>query len=268
MKLLFATVWILIGSAITAGVYWLFLITPESTVWTLIASALLAFTALLLAGFTASGAIAIWSYGASAAGIRRAARAIPAAIPAALIVWGMGWLATFATNWVAMRSGPINAWFIAQFGWDDVSWLFTIVRFTILWLRWVLAAELALSLIAGVVLMGWPALAQAGWLKRALRPRTLAVVTLWAVVLIALPWAYVVPWRPRQLPASSIEFIFIVAKLSVSAIVLAIGAALIAKAASEPPAASVGEVAPARAETGGDPRVEGQLDHHGGGGMR
>lgn len=230
MRLALATLWILIGSALTAGVYWLFLITPESTVWTLIASALLAFAALLMAGFTASGAIAMWSYGASAAGIRRAARAIPASIPAAVIVWALGWLATFATNSIAMRSGVINAWFIAQFGWDDVSWLFTTIRFTILWFRWVLSAVLAFSLIAAVVSTGWPALGHAAWLRRAFRPRTLVAVTFWAIVLIALPWAYLVPWRPKQLPASSIEFAFIVAKLSISAIVLAIGAALIARA--------------------------------------
>lgn len=229
MRLALATAWILVGSAVTGGVYWLFLITPESTVWSLIASALLAFAALLLAGFTASGAIAMWSYGPSRAGVRRAVRAIPAAIPAALIVWVMGWLATHAQTWITMRSGPINAWFIAQLGWDDVSWLFTGISYTLLWLRWVLAAVLALSLIAGVVAIGWPALTQAAWLRRALRPRTLALGTLWAIVLIALPWTYLVPWRPKQLPASSLEFAFIVAKLSFVAIVVAIGAALIAR---------------------------------------
>lgn len=232
MRLALATLWILVGGAITAGVYWLFLITPESTVWTLIASAVLALAALLMAGFTAAGTIAIWSDGPSTAGVRRAARAIPAAIPAALIVWGLGWLATFANNWITLRSGPINAWFIAQFGWDDVSWLFTTIRYAILWVRWVLAAVLAFSLIAGVVSIGWPALRQTAWLRRALRPRTLAVVSFWAVVMIALPWAYLVPWRPKQLPASSMEFAFIVAKLSVSAIVLGIGAALIAREAT------------------------------------
>jgi len=235
MRFVLATLWILIGSAITAGVYWMFLITPESTVWTLLASALLALAALAMAGLTASGAIAMWWHGPSIAGLRRALRAIPAAIPAAVIVWIIGWLATHTQAWVAMRSGPINAWFIAQLGWDDVSWLFATIRYTILWFRWVLSAVLAVSLIAGVVSMGWSALGQFAWLRRALRPRTLAVVTFCSVVLIALPWTYLVPWRPTQLPASSIELAFTVAKLSISAIVLAIGAALIAYEASRPP---------------------------------
>ncbi len=115
-----------------------------------------------------------------------------------------------------------------------MSWLFTTVRYVAEWLRWVLAGLLALSLIAGFVAIGWSALGQASWLRRALRPRTLLVATCWFVALIALPWIYLVPWRPRQLPASSVEFAFIVAKLSLSAVLFAVGAALIAREASAP----------------------------------
>ena len=72
-----------------------------------------------------------------------------------------------------MRSGQISAWFIARFGWDDVSWLFTAIRYVAQWLRWVIAALLALSLMAGFVAIGWRALAQAAWIRRALRPRAI-----------------------------------------------------------------------------------------------
>jgi type II secretory pathway component PulL len=47
--------------------------TPESTVWALALSALLMLLAPLV-GLTANGAIALWTSGASAAGIRRALR--------------------------------------------------------------------------------------------------------------------------------------------------------------------------------------------------
>jgi hypothetical protein len=232
VRLALATLWILVGSVLTAGVYWTFLITPESTVWTLIASAVLAMAALLAGGFTASGAIAMWSYGPSPAGIRRALHAIAGAIPAAVIVFIVWWLTSRAEAWLAMRNGQINAWFIATLGWSDASWLFRAIHYTALWFRWVLSATLALSLIAGFVAIGWAALGQAAWLRRALRPRTLGVATFWFVALIAVPWMYLVPWRPKQLPASSVEFAFIVAKLSVSAILFAIGAALVACEAS------------------------------------
>ena len=72
-----------------------------------------------------------------------------------------------------------------------------------------------------------------------LRPRhgalgALLVATVCFVVLIAVPWIYLVPWRPKELPASSVEAAFIAAKLSLSAVLFAIGAALIAREASAP----------------------------------
>jgi hypothetical protein len=227
MRLLLATVWVLIGSAITGAVYWGFLITPESTIWALLTSALLAIVALAMVGLTANGAIIIWSQGASPAGVRRAFSAIPAVVPAAIIVLAIWWLANRADSFVTLRSGGINAWFIARFGWDDVSWLFAGVRYLANWFRWVIAALLALSLMAGIAAIGWRSIAQGDWLRRALRPRAIAVATLWFVVLIALPWMFLVPWRPQNLPASSVEFAFIVAKLSASAIFFATGVTLV-----------------------------------------
>jgi hypothetical protein len=235
LRFALAALWILLGSAITFGLYWTFLITPESTIWTVIASGLLALASLLMAGFTASGAIALLSHGPSMPAVRRAVRAIGGAIPAAIIVFVLWWLTTRAEAWVAMRSGQISAMFIARFGWDNISWLFAIVHRTAQWVRWLVAAVLSLSLIAGMVAVGWSAIAQTVWLRRALRPRGLIAATLWFVALIALPWMYLVPWRPRALPASSVEFAFIVAKLSVSAILFAIGATMIAYEASRTP---------------------------------
>jgi len=235
MRLALATLWIMVGGLLTAAAYWAFLITPESTVWALMTSAVLASVTLALVGLTASGAIAMWWHGASLTSVRRAVRSIPGVIPAALIVLLIWWLATRVEIWFAMRSGPINAWFIARFGWDDVSWLFAAIGYVADWFRWVMAALLALSLMAGFVAIGWRALAQPAWLRRALRPRTIASATVWFGGLIALPWIYLVPWRPQGLPPTSIEFAFIVAKLSLSVILFAIGAALVAYEASRSP---------------------------------
>jgi hypothetical protein len=235
MRLLLASAWILIGSAITAGVYWGFLVTPESTIWALMVSALLAIVALAMIGLTANGALVILSHGVSAAGLRRALASIPSVVPAAFIVLLVWWLTSRAETWIALRTGAINAWFIARFGWDDVSWLFSGARYLAEWFRWVISALLALSLMAGVAAVGWQTIAEVAWLRRALRPRAMLAATLWFVALIALPWMFLVPWRPRNLPPSSIEFAFIVAKLSVSAILFACGAALVAYEASPTP---------------------------------
>ena len=236
MRLVLAALWILAGAALSAGAYWSFLITPESTIWSLLMSALLAAVALALIGFTASGAILVWRQGASIASIRRAGQSIPAVIPAALLVALVWWMTDRAETWVAMQSGQINAWFIATFGWSDASWFFAGVGYVAGWFRWVIAALLAVSLMTGFVAMGWRAMAQSAWLWRALRPRTIIVATLWFVVLIVLPWLYLVPWRPEGLPPTSIEFAFIVAKLLLSAVLFAVGAALMIFEASKLPA--------------------------------
>jgi hypothetical protein len=238
MRLLLVASWILIGAALTAAVYWGFLITPESTVWALLLSAVLAVVALALIGLTAAGAIAIWN-GASIGGVKSALRSIPGVAPAALIAWLIWWTAQRAETWIAMRSGQINAWFIARFGWDDMSWLFTAIGIAADWFRWVIAALLALSLMAGFVAIGWRALAQTAWLRRALRPRAMAGATLWFGALIALPWLYLVPWRPQNLPPTSIELAFIIAKLAIAALLIALGTALIVHEAANEAAKQV-----------------------------
>jgi hypothetical protein len=227
MRLALATLWILLLAAVAGGVYWGFLSTPESTVGSLALSAVLALVALALVGLAAAGAIAIASSGASVASLTRAARSVPAVVPAAAIVLMMWWIAGRIDTWMALNSGQINAWFIARLGWDDVSWLFRGVRYLAVWLRWVVATLLALSLMAGVFTIGWRALAQSAWIRRALSPRALVAATLWFAAFIALPWIYLVPWRPDGLPPTSIEIIFISGKLTVAAILMALGAALI-----------------------------------------
>src|SRR5689334_16754579 len=232
MKFFVAIVWILAGVAISGGVYWFFLTTPESTVWALITSAVLAIVALTLAGFTITGAIAILSNGVSRATLMRAMRAIPSIVPALIIVLIIWWMTIRVETWFGMRNGQINAWFIAQFGWADVSWLFRLIRYTAMWFRWIVASMLALSLMTGFVIVGARAIAQLAWLRRALRPRALVLSTLVFIVLIALPWKYLVPWRPAGLPATSIEMAFIATKLSVAAVMAAIAIAVMIREAS------------------------------------
>lgn len=229
MKLTLATIWILAGSAIAGGLYWGFLITPVSTALALVTTALLAIAVLALVGLIANGAIEIWSRGWSRGGLRRAFGSLASVVPAGLIILLLWWLTSLAEGFVAESSGQISAWFIARFGWDDVSWLFTAISYAAAWLRWVLGSMLALSLMAGTLSIGWQAIVQAAWIMRAVRPKALLMATLWFAGLIALPWVYLVPWRPSNLPATSIEMVFIVAKLSMAATLAAVGAALIVR---------------------------------------
>ena len=227
MRLVTVTLWVLAGAALTAGAYWSFLITPESTIWSLAVSALLLLTALFLAAITVSGAIVGWREGISTRHVWTAVVGVPAMIPAALIVALLWWLTGSVTDRVTIYSGPINAWFIATLGWDDVSWLFTGVTWLARWVKWVVAPMLAISLMAGITNTGWRALAGASWITHALTPLRLGVATLIVAVLVAAPWIYLTPWRPEGLPATAVELMFIIAKLSVLALLMATGVALL-----------------------------------------
>jgi len=232
MRLVMVTLWILAGAALTGGVYWSFLITPESTLWSLAASALLLIATTFLLALTISGAIVGWRHGVSAGHVRAAVAGVPGIIPAALIGALIWWLVGSATDRITLYSGPINAWFIATFGWDDVSWLFTGVHWLALWLKWVVTLVLALSVMAATLTGGWRALAGATWITRALAPVPLATATLLFAAFVAAPWVYLTPWRPAGLPATSVELTFVIAKLAVTALLMAVGVALIIRQAT------------------------------------
>lgn len=232
MKLALATLWILIGGAIAGGLYWAFLITPVSTTLALAATALLAIAVLCIAGAVINGTIEIVSRGFSASGLRRVVTYLGSIIPAGLIVLLLWWLTSRVELSVAQYSGQISAWFIARLGWDDMSWLFTTISYAAMWFRWVLGGMLALSLMAAMLTSGWSAAGRPSWIGHALRPRALLLATLAFVLFIALPWMYLVPWRPAGIPATSVELAFIVTKLSVAAVLAAAGLALIAREAS------------------------------------
>jgi hypothetical protein len=232
MRLVTVTLWILVGAALTGGAYWSFLITPESTIGALAASALLIIAAAFLAAITVSGAIVGWRSGLSAGHLRPAISGVPAAIPAALIAFVIWWLVGSATDLVTIYSGQINAWFIASLGWDDVSWLFTGITWIAAWLKWVVAPMLALSLMSGISADGWRTLAGIRWITRALAPLPLGLATMAFGALIVAPWVYLTPWRPEGLPATSIELAFIIAKLTFTAVLMAIGVALIIRQAT------------------------------------
>ena len=218
-RLIAVTAWILGWGVLTGAAYWAFLKTPESTVWALMLSALLAIVSLALLGITVNGAIAAWPSGVSRDTVRRAIIRIPAIIPAVLIAAIAWWVVSRVTGWVSAHSGEMSAWFIARFGWSDVSALFSTINWTGWWIRWILAPMIALSFVAGAI-------------GRGVSPRRLAVATVWFLVLVAAPWVYLAPWRPAGLPPTSVEPMFIALKLAVTALLMATGLALITREAS------------------------------------
>lgn len=232
MRLVAVTLWLLAGAALTGGVYWSFLITPESTIWSLAASALLLIVTAFLFALTLTGAMVGWRHGISASHLRAAVAAVPGIIPAALPAALIWWLVGSATDRITIYSGPINAWLITAVGWDDVSWLFTGISWLAVWLKGVVAPMLALALMAAILYGGWREIARTAWITRAIAPVPLATATLLFAALVAAPWIYLAPWRPGGLPATSVELAFVIGKLAVTALLMATGVALIIRQAT------------------------------------
>jgi len=228
------TGWVLLGGAITGGLYWGFLNTPESSLLALVESAILALLTLAYAAITINGALLAWSSGVGRGLFREALGGLPffvAALGMTVVAW---WLAGAAATWVTLNSGPINAWFIASAGWADASPFFTGVTWITAWIRWVAGPLVALALLASLIGEGWGSIARVTWLRAAFSPRRLALGTLWFGALVAVPWIYAVPWRPRGLPATWVEIAFIGTKLFLCAVVMATGVALMVRTAGAP----------------------------------
>jgi hypothetical protein len=232
-RLLGITLWLLVGSAVAGGVYWGFLNTPESTVLALLLSAALAVAALVVVAISVNGASLAWSLGWSGNIISRSISGVPAFIAAALLAGGIWWLTARGLAWVSTSSGQISAWFIARFGWADASSFFNTITWAGRWLQWVVGPLLALSLLGSMLIGEWTS-ARWRWLARGFSPFRLTLATLWVAIFLAVPWMYVVPWRPRSLPPTTMEVVFVAAKLGLVAILIAIGVALLVRESTPP----------------------------------
>ncbi len=221
--------WLLLGSAAMVGLFWAFLNTPESNALTLTLSAILVLTMVIVCGVVVNAAVLLAngvSFGASVTtGVRRIVWFLAAALPAAILIWAV----LRADDWVARHSGEISAWFIARFGWSDVSALFRTQEYLSIWLRWVLLPVTALAALAAMLKVG--SAASRHWLRAAWHWRPLLIATIAFVVLIALPWR-AASWRPQNLPASWVEPAFAGLRLGLIAIATATGASVMLVAAS------------------------------------
>ncbi len=253
------TVTLLAGAVVAGAAYWGFLSTPESTVWMLGLSALLVVAALAAAAISVNVALLLWgaaghaartadAAGDVAAGVtgdtgadgsvmpglaaitRRAVRGVAACVPALAVLVAAWWLTSAAEARIEASSGEISAWFIATAGWADVLWIFTAVAWLGSWLRDVAAP------LAGLV--WWNAALGGQWwpsrtvLRQAVSPTALAIVTVVVGLLVWTPWTYLVPWRPQGLsPGGTGELAFVAIKLGLTALLMAIGSALVVRTA-------------------------------------
>jgi hypothetical protein len=225
VKTLLIALWLAIGAAVLGGLYWGFLNTPESNVFTLVLSALLVLLMIAIAAIVVNVAVlvALESPFRSSlvTGARRIAWFVIALVPVALITWAI----LRGDGWIAQKSGEISAWFIARFGWADVSALFAAQSYLSIWLRWVLLPVTAIALLAAFLQHGGRGAASSRWIRSAWHWRTLLIATLAFVVLIALPGraAY---WSQENLPPTWVQPTVAALRLSLVGVAFALGAAV------------------------------------------
>lgn len=214
-----------IGALVVGGLYWLFLITPESSALMLAASAVLIVVMVLVAGVVLNAVIFKALGDGLRTSLRRAPRGLFWFVLAAVVV-RLGWMVVWRGDaWIAAHSGEISAWFIAQFGWSDISALFRTAGWISIWIRWLLLPVLAIAALASLLRDGTGALRSPTWLRRALHWRVLPLSTVLFIVLVALPWQ-ATTWRP-DVPPTWIEPTLAAVRLGLIAIVITIGCALI-----------------------------------------
>jgi hypothetical protein len=226
-----STAWMLLGAALFAALFWAFLNTPESTMVMLALSALLVVAMYAVLSVTWSGALIGWQRGwSSGVGLRSAAGVLPF-LPAGLFLAGVWWLVGRALGWIDGHSGELLAWLMVTLGWTDARPLLQAVHYIAEWLRVVVAPFAALAWLGDVLTGGWhPAVASTS-LRRAFAPTRLALVTVVAGVFVLAPLYFGIYWVPGGLPPTWVEPVFAVAKMSVIALVGAIGCSLIARLA-------------------------------------
>jgi hypothetical protein len=235
-RLLRTAAWLSAGAVIVFGLYWLLLNTPESNVVALASSVVLVLLMAVAVAFFVNASLNVAAGVGLGQTLAAAARGVHwvvvTAVPAALLWWAI----VRADRWVLDHSGEINAWFIARFGWADISAIFKAEMWASRWLRWSLIPLVSLALL-GALLDGGLAGVVARW-RRALGWRSLAIAAASFVLLIAVPLP-LVDWRP-QLPATWVQPAVAAARLGAVAALWIAGATLLVLLAAPSMSATVG----------------------------
>lgn len=232
-RLALVALWLLAGHLAALGLFWTLLQVPESSSLMLVASALLALAVVLVTAAVQAGAASAWNlevpFGrALVAGTRGALFAVAAALVFAVVWWATGTM----FEWHARLRGQVDATAMARTGSPDTAWLHAALYWLFQFLRWTLGLSLATALLGWLVRHGGRSVGRSGWLRAALQPRRWAFITVWFVLLVALPWSYVY-WRPAGL-SLGLEPWFVAAKLAAVAALMSIGWALVLREGQRP----------------------------------
>lgn len=225
-----ATLWLLAGGLVAAGLFWWLLTTSEATVFTLALSALLAVATYTAAAWALTNAVQAWH------------RADGTAIREDVTWWGL-WLVLLVIGhvlwlgmhtgleWLGDHEGEFSAWAIAQFDLSDITPLHSAVQVVGSWIASVVVAFVMLCVGAA----GLVAHRQTGWLTDALRhalhPLRLLVMSAVVIVTVVMPQHYLLYAMPEGLPATWVQPTVASLKLGALVVIAAAGAAAVLRLA-------------------------------------
>ena len=205
--------WLGVVDALAGAALLGFLYTPESNVLMLALSTLLILVAgvlLLLSSMSTSHGlvhgITPWS------SLGAAARHLPLALVVLLVLGvlcgGAGW---FETWWMS-RAGEIDAAAIVAGDVTRTGWVHTAVHWIVVLVQWVVVPAWLATALAWIAGYERRDVLTLKWLTAGLGWQILVVTLVGVVLLVWMPWRYVY-WRPRVLPASSVQVVFAATKL-------------------------------------------------------
>jgi len=231
VTLLAIVAFLAIGHAVIGALFWALLNVPESNVLMVALSAIL--TGLMVIGVAWMETLAWLSWTSADRRVERAwrsVRAVPAFLVALTFVAVLYWLTGRASDWLAEHGGEIDAWLILHLRIVKSQAIHTALAWFVWFVRYPLGLSLGLGLLAHLLGLATPprtGLPPVGgrsrnrtpllfglwrWLRISLHPVRLALITLWVLVLIWLPWQALY-WRPHSLPPTWLEPAFAGAKL-------------------------------------------------------
>lgn len=208
--------WLVFGHAALAGLYWVLLNVPESNVWMLATSLLLAAGMTWALGLVEGVALLAWRPSGSirqslAPAARRAWLVVCPLLVAALVWWTTG----LVWGWLDRHWTEIDAWILLKTGWTRAAVLRRAADHVLAFVRVGVGASLALALFSRLLRDGMRGLLSASWLRLACSWRLLIVVAAGLVVGVLVP-SHLAYWRwlPKGMSATWFEPAFAAAKLS------------------------------------------------------
>jgi hypothetical protein len=200
--------WIGVVDALAGLAVLAFLYTPESNVLMLGASALLlVVVAMLLMLSSTSAAHGLVHRQAPWRSVPAAMRLLPLVLVGLLVAGAICGSAGGFESWWLARAGEVDAAAIAAGDVTNTRPLHTAVRWLVMLVQWVLVPAWLATCLAWVSAYDRRDVLSLKWLGAGLHWRVLLVTALGVGLLVWLPWRYVY-WRPRALPASSLEVVF------------------------------------------------------------